>query len=97
MTADSGNYTVLASPDLSSDFDTVDHKILINKLKNHIGLSASVLEWFSSYVSVNRIMFKTTRLTCGVPQGSVLGHFFLFSVFFPLGTINTGLETIIYN
>lgn len=41
MSADSGHYTVLF---LSSAFDTVDPKILTNRLNIHIGLSGSVIE-----------------------------------------------------
>ena len=44
LAADSGEYTVLVSLDLSSAFDTVDHNILINTLHNIVGISGSVLQ-----------------------------------------------------
>ncbi|KAI3374560.1 hypothetical protein L3Q82_021140, partial [Scortum barcoo] len=45
-----------------------------------VGISASALEWFSSYLSdrtfsvtVHNFVSLTESLCCGVPQGSVLG------------------------
>ena len=65
--------------DLSKAFDTVDHKILISKLKNY-GVRGNNLKWFESYLN-NRKQFiaynnKYTSfeiITCGVTQGSILG------------------------
>ena len=65
--------------DLQRAFDTVNHSILINKLK-HYGIRGAGLDWFSSYlsnrkqyVSVNGATSDYLDITCGVPQGSVLG------------------------
>ena len=64
---------------LKKAFDTVDHEILLDKL-NHYGFRGISNDWFSSYLK-NRI--QTTQVghhisdkaavSCGVPQGSVLG------------------------
>ena len=35
--------------DLSSAFDTVEHKVLVNKMANKIGLSGSALQWYISH------------------------------------------------
>ena len=65
--------------DLSKAFDTIDHHILIHKLSNY-GIRGIILSWFKHYLS-NRKQFVTfrsknssrTHVTCGVPQGSILG------------------------
>ena len=65
--------------DLQKAFDTVNHQTLLNKL-NHYGIRGKALAWFSSYlsnrtqcVSVNGHISSHLKVTCGVPQGSVLG------------------------
>ena len=70
--------------ELKKAFDTVNHGILLNKLEH--GFRGIINDWFTCYLS-NRpqttelkchISNKAT-ITCGVPQGSVLGPLlFLF-------------------
>ena len=66
--------------DLSKAFDTVDRSILLKKLKLY-GITDKNLAWFQSYLS-NRNQYieigensKTDPkyVTCGGPQGSILG------------------------
>ena len=65
--------------DLRKAFDTVDHTLLLTKLR-HIGFSAPVINWFTSYLSsrtavtsINNITSCRKPVTVGVPQGSILG------------------------
>ena len=65
--------------DLQKALDTNDHSILSEKMKC-LSFSESTIMWFTSYisnrsfiVSVGKEFSSRAKLTCGVPQGSVLG------------------------
>lgn len=66
--------------DLSAAFDTVDHDVLIRRLKASYGISGMVLQWFQTYLVGRRQYVRLGSsasspilIVCGVPQGSVLG------------------------
>ena len=78
---DKGQVTLLVLLDLSSAFNTVEHEILLERLRG------KVLSWFESYlkarsqqVSINGTLSKPFDLKCGVPQGSCLG-LLLFTIY----------------
>ena len=66
--------------DLSAAFNTVDHKILLSRLRSKFGITDNALAWFKSYltdrfqfVAIDGVSSENLPLDCGVPQGSVLG------------------------
>ena len=76
---DKGCLTETVFLDLRKAFDTVEHLLLINKLKS-LGVAGKSWEWFRSYLSgrvqqticVNAFS-PPAKITMGVPQGSILG------------------------
>ena len=66
-------------PDVSKAFDTIDHKILLDKQKYYM-LKGPILKLFKSYltnieqyVGLGDIKSKTLKISTGVPNWSVLG------------------------
>ena len=65
--------------DLQKTFDTLDHDVLLEKMEC-MGFKKPVIKWFKSYLS-NRKFFvllegvssEEVLITCGIPQGSILG------------------------
>ena len=71
--------------DTMKAFDTVNHKILLQKAEKY-GISGQVLGWLENYLSdryqwtlANNIISDTKLISCGVPQGSVCGPLLFLS------------------
>ena len=65
--------------DLQKAFDTIDHGVLLDKLKC-MRFSENSVFWFKSYLSNRKFRVKIDKefsdeelVKCGVPQGSILG------------------------
>jgi Reverse transcriptase (RNA-dependent DNA polymerase) len=65
--------------DLSAAFDSIDHAILLSRLKTSFGFDVLVCNWIESYhtgcsqtVAIGINSSASTHVASGVPQGSVL-------------------------
>ena len=74
-----GSLTGMILIDLQKAFDTIDHKILTEKM-SCLGFAESTIRWYKSYltnrcfiVNVGNDFSSPGKLLCGVPQGSILG------------------------
>ena len=86
--------------DLSKAFDSLNHELLIAKLKCY-GLDQHAVEFFRSYLSnryqcckINNFLGDWRKIIAGVPQVSILGpllfNIFLNNIFFFLKHANLG-------
>ena len=74
LVADRGDVTLLGLLDLSAAFDTVDHAILIDRLRTAFGIRGSVLSQINSFISVRTqtVIFNGTKSTRSVLDCDVL-------------------------
>ena len=96
---------ILVLLDLSAAFDTIDHDILLSRLRENIGIDGLALDWIKSYLSnrtqsiyAGKMSSSKCSLPFGVPQGSVLGPKFFCVYSGPIGSIahKHGLEVHLY-
>ena len=90
-TVDHGGVAVLVLLDLSAAFDTIDHSILLYRMRHQLGINGVAHAWFESYLTG-----RTQRIQIGdawslakfllycVHQGSVLGSLLFLIYILPL-------------
>ena len=94
MAIDNRKDTALVFIDFSSAFDTIDHAMLLRRLRLRHGLEGKSIDLISSYLQgrTQRVVIgehssSSSMLMSGVPQGSVFGPL-LFSFYVqPIGDI----------
>ena len=71
--------------DLKKAFDTINHTILVRKLE-YMGIKGNLLLWVTNYLHdrsqktfANDSLSNPQKITCGVPQGSILGPLFFIA------------------
>jgi len=63
--------TILVLLDLTAAFDTVDHHILLNRLRNLVGLSGTVFNWFVSYLTDRYFFVNMDTCSSGTIHPSI--------------------------
>ena len=76
---DNGFLNSVVFIDLKKAFDTIDHEIILRKM-SYFGADQETFTWFQSYLSdrtqrcnVNGRLSTPRTITCGLPQGTILG------------------------
>ena len=98
----SGNIMIGVTLDFSKAFDTIQISILLKKLYSY-GIRGITLKLIESYltnrqqfVKINNSRSTSKTVTCGVPQGSVLGPLFFLICINDLPNVSDKLFSILF-
>ena len=99
---DAGKFPLNIYINLSKEFDTLDHTILLEKLR-HYGIRDTELQLIMNFLSniyqlteVNGYKSKPVKIETGVPQGLVLGSLLFLLYINDLHNSSNFLEMVMY-
>ena len=101
LAADKGHKAILVLLDYTAAFDTIDHHIMLQRLRHRYGITY----WFTSYfvnrqqsVLINNFASPSHNVNTKVPQGSVLGPLSFTMYTSPLEDLITsyGVSCMVY-
>ena len=97
-----GNFCINIFIDFQKCFDTIDHDILINKLRLY-GIDGSALCLLKNYLSnrtqsvrIHDTLSSTRPINVGVPQGSILGPLLFLFFINDLPNISNAFTSILF-